>query len=202
MTDSKESPAGDGRRYWIGVGVYVVVLLAVQSVMGLGIDKFKELWGVGALEVVAYLIVGVGAGCVVAVGARLWSHFSAAERAWIAAALVVYGFGTLSARSPQERLHYLGYGLLAVLLYIGFARDRGERRAQPGESAANAFLAPVLAAFVVGCGVGLLDELLQIPWPRRYFDWADVGINVLAVGLGLLIAIPVWSALRKRNGTR
>ena len=199
MTEKTAPPGRDGRRYWIGVGVYVVVLLAVQSVMGLGIDKFKELWGVGALEVVAYLIVGTGAGCVVVVGARLWSYSSAAERAWIGAALVVYGLGTLSARNPQERLHYVGYGILAVLLYIGFARDRSERRPRQEVRAAASFVLPAMAAFAVGSGIGMLDEVLQLAWPRRYFDWADVGINALSVGLGLLIAIPVWNALSARS---
>ena len=118
----------------------------------------------------------------------------------MAAALAVYGLGTLSARNPQERLHYLGYGLLAVLLYIGFARDPSRRRASQQAVAPGGFLVPALAALVVGSGIGMLDELLQIPWPRRYFDWADVGINVLSVGLGLLVAIPVWSALERRSG--
>ncbi|MCH2279365.1 MAG: VanZ family protein [Vicinamibacterales bacterium] len=51
--------------------------------------------------------------------------------------------------------------------------------------------------FLAGSSIGLLDELLQIIWPRRYFDWADVGMNVVAVGLGLLVAIPTWSALNR-----
>jgi hypothetical protein len=50
---------------------------------------------------------------------------------------------------------------------------------------------------LAGSSIGFLDELLQIIWPRRYFDWADVGMNVVAVGLGLLVAIPTWSALNR-----
>ncbi len=178
------------RRYGTGVSIYVVVLLLTQSVMGLGIDKFKELWGVWALEVVAYIIVAAGASGVVWAGWKVWARCAASERAWIAGALVAYGVGTFSARSPQERLHYLGYGLLAMLLYVGLVRDRGE-------AGKGSTLVPALSALLVGSLLGFADELLQIVWPRRYFDWADVGRNVVAVGLGLLVAVPMWSALNR-----
>jgi len=180
-----------GAGYWSGVAFYVVVLLSTQSVMGLGIDKFKELWGVGALEVVAYLIVVAGAAAVVWVSAKVWARCGAGERAWIVLALLLYGVGTFNARNPQERLHYLGYGLLAVLLYFGFARAR--RSAASG--AAFSAVVPAGATLIIGSLVGFADELLQILWPRRYFDWADVGMNMAAVGLGLLVAIPVFNAL-------
>ena len=182
--------ATTARRYWTGVGIFIVVLLLTQSVMGFGIDKFKELWGDQALEVVAYLIVAVGAVGVAWVGWRLWARCAISDRVWISVALVAYGIGTSMARYPQERLHYLGYGLLAVLLYLGLARYRGE-------SATGSAVVPALAALLVGSLVGFADELLQIVWPRRYFDWADVGMNVIAVGLGLLVAIPVWNALNR-----
>lgn len=191
-----------GRDYWTGVAAYIVLLLAMQSVMGLGIDKFKELWGVETLEVVAYLIVFAGAAGVLWTGWKVWARCSVAERAWIGVALLLYGFGTFNARSPQERLHYLGYGLLAMLLYVGFAR-LSETDAEAGVGSA---FAPGAAALVVGSLVGYADELLQIVWPRRYFDWADVGMNVVAVGLGLLVAVPVWNALQRdqrgREGAR
>ena len=176
------------RRYWTAVGIYITVLLLTQSVMGLGIDKFKELWGVWALEIVAYLLVAAGAAGVVWAGWKVWAKCATSERAWIAGALGAYGVGTFSARVPQERLHYLGYGLLAMLLYVGLARDRGE-------SGKGSTLVPALSAMLAGSLVGFADELLQIAWPRRYFDWADVGVNVVAVGLGLLVVVPVWSAL-------
>jgi VanZ family protein len=183
------------QRYWGAVVAYVVLLLTTQSVMGLGIDKFKELWGVDTLEVVAYLIVAAGASGVVWTGWKVWARCSAGDRAWIALALVLYGYGTFNARNPQERLHYLGYGLLAMLLYFGFARDR-DAAAPGGEASA---LAPAAAALAIGSLIGLADESLQIIWPRRYFDWADVGMNLVAVGLGLLVAIPVWDALRRER---
>jgi hypothetical protein len=168
------------RRYWAWIAIYVVVLLTVQSAMGYGIDLFKERWGEAALSVVAYVIAALGAAGAVWIGARAWARCTAGERIWIAVALLVYAAGTLTARYPQERLHYLGYGLLAALLYFGFARDRTPL--------------PWAAALLTGCAIGYADELLQILWPRRYFDWADVAMNVVAVALGLVLVIPLWRA--------
>ncbi len=188
------------RRYWQMVAAYVVVLLAAQSFMGLGIDKFKELWGLQALEYTAYMIVALGAAPVLWLGARVWRRCSVTERLWIGTALVIYGVGTVSARNPQERLHYLGYGLLAVLLYVGFsARPRNAIAASGTLPASPGVLHAAMPAAVLGFAVGLTDELLQILWPRRYFDWADVMINALAVGLGLLLAIPLSNGLRRSN---
>jgi VanZ family protein len=183
--------SGSNRRYWTGVGAYVFLLLLVQSVMGLGIDKFKELFGTGTLEVLAYAIVAAGASGVVWTGWKVWGRCSAGDRAWIGLALLIYGAGTLSARNPQERLHYLGYGLLAALLYVGFARARSGITAPGGGPG----FVPAAFALLIGALIGYADELLQILWPRRYFDWADVGMNVVAVALGLLVAVPAWRAL-------
>jgi hypothetical protein len=182
-----------GRRYWIGVAAYVVVLLTIQSAMGYGIDLFKELWGEVALDVVAYVIVGAGALGTAWIGWRVWARCSVVERAWIGIALIVYAVGTSSARYPQERLHYLGYGLLAALLYVGFAGPDDD----PAQRLGPAWAGSALLALVVGSLIGYGDELLQILWPRRYFDWADVAMNVVAVGFGLLVAIPVWNGWRR-----
>lgn len=178
------------RQYWWSVGIYIVVLLLSQSIMGLGIDKFKELWGVWTLEVVSYSIVVLGAVGVGWVGWKVSTRCTTSERAWILIALVAYGIGTFVARSPQERLHYLGYGMLAILLHRGFVCGHGKSRK-------GSTLVLASGVFLAGSSIGLLDELLQIIWPRRYFDWADVGMNVVAVGLGLLVAIPTWSALNR-----
>ena len=71
------------RRYGTVVAMYIVVLLTTQSVMGLGIDKFKELWGTDTLEVVAYIIVLVGGAVVLWALWNMWGRCSVAGRAWI-----------------------------------------------------------------------------------------------------------------------
>jgi hypothetical protein len=181
------------KSYWVLVIVYVVVLLVAQSFMGYGIDIFKETWGEAALNRTAYVLVGLGALVVVVFGFRLWKLTTAGEKWLIAFSLLLYAAGTLTARFPQERLHYTGYGLMAALLYAGW---KGTEAAPTNARSDNGgWLRPALLAFVTGSAIGLLDEVLQIFWPRRYFDWADVGINAISVAVGVMIAIPVVNAL-------
>ncbi len=165
--------------------------------MGYGIDGFKQLWGEDALEVVASLIVVAGGLAVLWAGTKIWARCTGVELASIALGLALYGAGTFTARYPQERLHYLGYGLLSILLYIGFRRSRGADSGRA--SALRSTLFAAAAAVALGTAVGFTDELLQILWPRRYFDWADVAMNVVAVSGGLLVAIPLANALRRED---
>ena len=198
-------------RFWGATAAYVVLLFAVQPFLGFGIDAFKERWGEPALDVTAGVIVTAGAAAAAVLVARIWRRARARQRVAMAVGGLLYGLGVTVARYPQERLHYLEYGVLAALLYVGLAaRARAEgppwrpaaagpagvARAGPGGRSGPATLPrrATVWAFAIGVGLGTLDELLQIPWARRYFDWADVLLNVLAVGLGLLVAVPAWNA--------
>ncbi len=185
------------RSYWILVSVYVVVLLSAQSFLGYGIDLFKATWGEVALNRTAYVLVAIGGLLMVVLGARLWRLTTFRDRCLIALSVTLYGVGTMSARFPQERLHYVGYGLLAGLLYAGWSNPESASSQEANQN--PAWIRPAFLALIVGSGIGLLDELLQILWPRRYFDWEDVRINVLAVAVGVLVAIPVVNALQRQT---
>lgn len=170
----------------------MVVLLSVQPFLGFGVDLFKEHWGESALDLTAYAVVAVGAVGMILLAGRLWRRATWGERLWLGIGVLAYGIAALSTRIPQERLHYLGYGLLAGLLYVGLLRRSGGRWTRAGAG---------LTALLLGSGLGLLDEVLQIFWPRRYFDWRDVGTNVLSVGTGLMVAVPACGAWLRKGRT-
>ena len=187
------------RSYWVLVTLYVVVLLSAQSFLGYGIDFFKETWGEAALNRTAYALVAIGGLIMAVLGARLWRLTTVCDRWLIALSMLMYAAGTMTAQFPQERLHYVGYGLLAGLLYAGWKNTASASTEETAQH--SGWIRPALLALVVGSAIGLLDELLQILWPRRYFDWADVEINVLAVAVGVLVAIPVVNALHRQRQT-
>ena len=80
---------------------------------------------------------------------------------------------------PEEQLHFVEYGVLAMLLHRAFAVDlKG--------------VWPYVCAILLGALIGLGDEgvqgLTQHVLPERYwryFGWSDVRINVLGVVYGL-----------------
>ena len=80
-----------------------------------------------------------------------------------------------------ERFHiaqYAGLGGLAVLYARAGTRPIGTL----------CLLVAVIA------GIGFCDELVQLYLPGRYFDWADVGLNVLG-GLIGIVAVGALSFL-------
>lgn len=177
------------RSWWALVAVYVVVLFAVQPRLGFAVDAFKARWGDAALERTVWVLAGVAALAVVAALGLVWRSASPLDRLLIVGGLVLYGVGVLALEIPQERLHYVEYGVLAGLLY-------GAVESRPGWTPWRA----AAFAFAVATGFGYLDEELQGRlWERRYFDWLDVALNARAAALGALLAVPMYRAWRRRR---
>jgi hypothetical protein len=82
--------------------------------------------------------------------------------------------------NPEEAFHFVQYGVLSLLLY----RALRFHLADP---------TIFLAAIALGAVAGILDELIQWVTPRRYFDFRDIGINVLS---GLLVQTGLGFAIR------
>ena len=177
---------GNARRWWVLVAVYTAVLFAVQSRLGVLVDALKERWGVPAFETFM-LAVALAAGAVFLVLAwRLWSRAGSTDRGLLILAAIGYALGIGILEVPQERLHYVEYGLLAGLVYFaGQAQGLGTRNS-------------ALLAIAATSALGYLDEVLQGAfWERRYFDWRDVQLNVQAALLGTLVAVPVERIVRR-----
>ena len=100
---------------------------------------------------------------------------------WLAAVVFVYVYFTISLWDrPEEAIHFLEYGILGFLLYQALRhhiRDKGI----------------YFIAFLMGALVGIIDEALQWMIPRRVWDFRDLGINALSVGLFL---VAVWRGIR------
>lgn len=102
---------------------------------------------------------------------------------WLASVTLVYIYFTLKLwRRPEEAIHFLEYGLLGFLLF------RALRHHLPDKTV-------YLAAFLIGVMVGVFDEIFQWILPLRYWDFRDIGLNALAVGL---CQIAVWKGLRPK----
>ncbi|MCX7848422.1 MAG: VanZ family protein [bacterium] len=194
--------AGRERRaWWLVCAGYVVVLYAT---LPLGRPVIDWLRGHYSLAQQAWLMNGVFAGVGVLVVVWLISR-------WRVLSPLAYVYAALLARLlycefrflvvyPEERLHFLEYGVLACLLHRACAIDvRG------GWAYA--------AAMGLGALIGLGDEVVQhltkyIPdvcaWVgiavnpatfRRYFGWSDVALNALGVAYGLAF----WAGVVKNR---
>lgn len=176
------------RRWWLVVVGYVVVLFGVQPWLGFAVDAAKARWGTQAFAA-AVTAAAIGAGVVlVLVAIPMLRRASRIELAALALAAALYALGIAALEIPQERLHYVEYGLLAAMLFAGMA---------PGDDAQGPWRAALLAV-VSTAAIGWLDEVVQGAfWERRYFDWRDVELNARAAVLGVLAGVPLHRAWRR-----
>ncbi len=115
--------------------------------------------------------------------AILWSvsrrrqGLSRGDLLWIVGVTVVFVWWTVSLRrSPEEAVHFLEYGVLAILLH---------RALRPTMSSDLVFV----AAMLVGALIGTVDEIIQWISPGRYWDWRDLLLNG---GAGALVQVILW----------
>ncbi|OGX08794.1 MAG: hypothetical protein A2Z88_11225 [Omnitrophica WOR_2 bacterium GWA2_47_8] len=107
----------------------------------------------------------------------LWQLLSKRKNdAWtiilIVLALGVYAFGLWKIRIPEERIHFVQYGILAYLLHRAVRLDIKGGRAY------------VISLVIVSI-LGWIDEIIQSYTPGRFYDNRDVVINVLSAFMGL-----------------
>ena len=96
---------------------------------------------------------------------------------WIVVTTSVFVLWTASLRrSPEEAVHLLEYGLLAVLLH---------RALRPRMSSDLVFI----AAALMGALIGTADEIIQWISPGRFWDWRDLLLNG---GAGALAQVILW----------
>lgn len=115
------------------------------------------------------------------------------ERAAISAAAAAYVVVLWLTPIPEERVHFLQYGVVAALIYAALL----ERRQQLGEERSTI---PFLAALLLTTAGGWVDEGIQAILPNRYYDLRDVGLNAAAALLALLsLAAVRWARERDRQ---
>lgn len=162
---------------WSAAVLWVAVIFTaipfVRSLRNWYADRWDPLligWGVAVVLVAA-------AGFAIAWARRQQFEPRAHSLIWLSAVTAVMVVWTLSLRrSPEETIHFLEYGVLAVLLH---------RALRPTMPDAWVFVAGAL----LGSLVGTLDEVIQWISPTRFWDWRDLGLNA---GAGALVQLALW----------
>ncbi|MEW6056682.1 MAG: VanZ family protein [Bdellovibrionota bacterium] len=104
---------------------------------------------------------------------------------------VFYGCALYYMERPEERFHYIQYGLLSPLIIYtahGFSKKL---------SSLSYGLLAVLS-MVLGAG----DEVIQSFVPSRVFEWKDVFFNVSAAALGMFFYFLVRYFAKKESKKR
>ena len=124
----------------------------------------------GGLAVAAIAAIGVAL-------VRIRTHRALRYGALAAALAIAWAYSTATGSADPairavERVHFVEFGVIAWL-FLRVWRDRPD---------ASAIVAPALAALIAGIG----DEAFQWFLPARVGELADVALNAVAIGCGLL----------------
>jgi hypothetical protein len=106
----------------------------------------------------------------------------------LALVLAAYAAVVWPMQSPEEKLHFLEYGAVAVLAFWAGPVSLSERQ-RLGFAALFALAA------------GWVDEGIQALLPNRYYDLRDVGFNALA-GVMALASLALLRAAQRAHAHR
>lgn len=166
------------RTLWLRVLVWTAVVYAsipLARTIQAGVESSV---GVVAFTAVTLVAIALGASGVV----RVTWNAGPAHRVFrlVALACVTAVFAILTLRlrdSPEEALHFVQYGILAVLVLRAVAA-----RTESWNPAA--YFSAAAVCVLIGAG----DEVVQWLVPERFFDFRDIGLNAVAA-LGVLAGI-------------
>ena len=117
----------------------------------------------------------------------------------IAASLYIPAFVFLPL--PEERLHFVEYGLFCGLVHGALVeRDRNRKAGDALKDFHRAFFSPTILALLLTLAAGWLDEGIQKLLPNRYYDIRDVALNFFA-GVIYLTAWKLIDTARVREAT-
>ncbi len=175
------------RRLWIAVAIAVALLLASLYPLQFLLDALR------ARNLLRLSIAGLFLFCAAAVVVVLARH-GATLRTWLVLALTgaLYGAFALALEVPQERLHLVEYGALALLVRAAVVESAAVRALARRATNVDIWTLGLVTL------IGWLDEAVQGALPNRQYDLRDVAFNALSAALALGAAAAVRATLASR----
>jgi len=164
-------------RRWMPVIVWVAVIYTTIPFVRVLREWYVARWDPVWIGVVVAAVLVCGAGATLAILARKTGAVGLGQRLWVVATTAVFVAWTFGLRrSPEESVHFLEYGVLAILIHRGL---------RPSIQNTLVFVAGAL----IGSLVGTIDEIIQWITPSRFWDWRDLVLNG---GAGALVQVILW----------
>ncbi len=155
-------------------------LLAIYSTLGVVRTITNALRDAGLLRICVAVAFAVAATTALTLIFRNPGNRTRRMVTMLAGVAVAYALVILPMKSPEEKIHFIEYGVVALLAYASFHR--------------------YVAAFVFVAAAGWIDEGIQALLPSRYYDLRDVAFNA-AAGLMALAALALCFSRERIVGT-
>ncbi len=156
---------------WLAVVAWTLVIYFTIPFARRIQAAFAEAWGRPAFTYVVLAFIAVACAAALVYLFRASRGAAIGQYVWLflAGGTSVY-FTLRLAPAPEESLHFIEYGILALLVFR--ALSHGVRD-------------PLiyLNAWLICAIIGSFDEVIQWMTPRRFFAFGDIALNALASGL-------------------
>jgi VanZ family protein len=167
---------------WILVGIWVSITYATLYWARPVCEYLRDKTPLAAIINILLMTVGVG----ILVFFRKRNVFTSGLRTVLfIVVLILYTFSCYALKHPEERIHFLQYGLLTYLCLN--ALQFHLRR-----------LPLYFATWGLVSLFGYGDEVIQYFLPNRYFQWQDVGLNSLSALFALALLLILRSASMRK----
>jgi hypothetical protein len=164
-------------RRWFPVVLWVLVIYTTIPFVRVLREWFVARWDPVWIGLAVATVLVAAAGATVVLLRRRAHGLRRGAPLWIIGVTTVMVLWTFSLRrSPEEAVHFLEYGVLAILLH------RALRPTMPNDLV-------FIAAALIGALVGTVDEVIQWISPSRIWDWRDLLLNA---GAGAMIQLALW----------
>ncbi|MBF0381289.1 MAG: VanZ family protein [Magnetococcales bacterium] len=155
---------------WIITGVY---LLAVYTFLPFAPVWFKSIISYTGYDGFSYIVTSISAiSAIIVIKKVALNGFKIVLLAVAAIAFIALIASQMD--KAAERLHFLEYAILGIMLYWAKGYPKG---------------VGLVFVFLISAIAGGVDELIQYFLPNRYYDIRDIGFNVLGSGLGVVLGI-------------
>ncbi len=157
-----------------------IYLLAIYATLGVVLPITNFLRDRGILRVSVVAAFGIATAMIL-----WWIFRDVRRRTWrfafsLLIVACVYAAVIYPMKSPEEKIHFIEYGGVALLAYASSKR--------------------YVASALFVAAAGWIDEGIQALLPSRYYDLRDVAFNAVA-GLMALAVIAIFSRNERAVGT-
>jgi hypothetical protein len=164
------------RRLWLWT---LAVVAAIYSTLGAAPEMASQLRDLDLLDEAFWLGLYLIPAAILALGlnARPRGVEIGVALGVVAVYIIVINRLTFFA---EERSHMVEYSMVALFAYHALVEREKNRRLR---------FSPAWTAFAIASLVGLLDEIIQLFLPNRYFDLVDIGFNAFSAAMAIIASL-------------
>jgi len=165
---------------WLLVCLYSILIFLSIPIANKIQSYISDRWGKNIFIYIVVLVLALGVVILVYISIFKRRVYTISNYIWLLLVIGGYAYFTFMLRKiPAEAIHFLEYGILGFLIFKALNHHIKDRSI-------------FLTATALGLLIGTIDEILQWVAPQRIWNFHDLGINAVSVGL---FQLAIWKVI-------